>query len=190
MFSIQSAQLDLRQHTEFEIHQIYCGLDNALTHESLSAEYELFDSNTNPRPHARHIYDFERALQAPYMDIMLRGFAVDVEARWRACEDLKGRIAFMQANMERMAEAIWDAPINARSNKNLREFFFGAMKFPEIITFKNGVKKISLDRSALEKLHDNYLYARPFVSHILAIRDLSKQLEVMETEVDADFRFR
>jgi len=182
--------LNLKEHNEFEIHQIYCGMDNLLTNESLAAEYELFDSNTNPRPQAKHIYDFERALQAPYMDIMLRGFAVDVEARWRACEDLKGRIAFMQANMERMAEAIWDAPINARSNKNLREFFFGAMKFPEIITSKKGVKKISLDRSALEKLHDNYLYARPFVSHILAIRDLSKQLEVMETEVDADFRFR
>ena len=190
MLSIQSAQLDLRQHTEFEIHQIYCGLDNALTHESLSAEYELFDSNTNPRPQAKHIYDFERALQAPYMDIMLRGFAVDVEARYRACENLKERIEKLKGNLDRIAEAVWDKPLIPRSNKNLREFFYDAMKFPEIITSKKGIKKISLDRTALEKLHDNYLYARPFVSHILAIRDLSKQLEVMETEVDADFRFR
>jgi DNA polymerase I-like protein with 3'-5' exonuclease and polymerase domains len=190
MSSIQSESLDLRQHTEFEIHQIYCGLDNALTNESLTAEYELFDSNTNPRPHARAIYNFERALQAPYMDIMLRGFAVDVEARWRACEDLKLRIARIDANLQRMGQAIWNRPIIPRSNKNLRELFFETMKFPEIITSKKGVKKVSLDRSALEKLHDNYLYARPFVSHILAIRDLAKQLEVMETEVDEDFRFR
>jgi DNA polymerase I-like protein with 3'-5' exonuclease and polymerase domains len=165
-------------------------MDNALTHESLSAEYELFDSNANPRPQAKHIYDFERALQAPYMDIMLRGFAIDIEARWRACEDLKERIARIDTNLQRMAQAVWDRPLIPRSNKNLREFFFGAMKFPEIITSKKGVKKVSLDRTALEKLHDNYLYSRPFVSHILAIRDLSKQLEVMETEVDSDFRFR
>jgi len=190
MLSVQSSTFDLRQHTEFEIHQIYCGLDNALTHESLSAEYELFDSNTNPRPHARHIYNFERALQAPYMDIMLRGFAVDVEARWRACTLLKEKIDRINTNLQRMSEAAWGQPLIPRSNKNLRDFFFGAMKFPEIITSKKGVKKVSLDRTALEKLYDNYLYARPFVSHILAIRDLSKQLEVMETEVDADFRFR
>src|SRR5262252_3379320 len=190
MLSVQSSTFDLRQHTEFEIHQIYCGLDNALTHESLSAEYELFDSNTNPRPHARHIYNFERALQAPYMDIMLRGFAVDVEARWRACTLLKEKIDRINTNLQRMSEAAWGQPLIPRSNKNLRDFFFGAMKFPEIITSKKGVKKVSLDRTALEKLYDNYLYARPFVSHILAIRDLSKQLEVMETEVDTDFRFR
>src|SRR5215467_7756321 len=190
MSSVQSSNLDLRQHTEFEIHQIYCGMDNALTHESLSAEYELFDSNTNPRPQARHIYNFERALQAPYMDIMLRGFAVDVEARWRAVQDLTTRIARIDANLQRMAEAVWGQKLIPRSNKNLRDFFFGAMKFPEIITSKKGVKKVSLDRTALEKLYDSYLFARPFVSHILAIRDLSKQLEVMETEVDTDFRFR
>src|SRR5215469_3147506 len=190
---IQSAsinQKELQNLTEFDIHQLYCGLDNAVTHESLSAEYELFDSNTNPRPQAKHIYDFERALQAPYMDIMLRGFAVDVEARYRACENLKERIEKLKGNLNRIAEAVWDKPLIPRSNKNLREFFYDAMKFPEIVTSKKGVKKISLDRTALEKLHDNYLYARPFVSHILAIRDLSKQLEVMETEVDADFRFR
>src|SRR6516162_9583817 len=118
MSSINSANLDFRQHTEFEIHQIYCGLDNALTHESLSAEYELFDSNANPRPYSKHIYNFERALQAPYMDIMLRGFAVDVEARWRACEDLKSRIDRMNTNLQQMAQAVWDQPIIPRSNKN------------------------------------------------------------------------
>src|SRR5215471_21780471 len=155
MLSVNSANLDLKQHNEFEIHQLYCGLDNALTHESLSAEYELFDSNTNPRPQAKHIYDFERALQAPYMDIMLRGFAVDVEARWRACEDLKGRIARINGNLQRMANAVWSQSLIPRSNKNLRDFFFGAMKFPEIITSKKGVRKVSLDRTALEKLYDN-----------------------------------
>ncbi len=34
------------------------------------------------------------------------------------------------------------------------------------------------------------IYARPFVNSILAIRDLGKQLEVFETDIDTDGRFR
>lgn len=189
--AIQSAQLDLRQHTEYEIHQIYCGLDNALTHESLQRELELFDSNTNPRPQAKYIYDFERALQAPYMDIMLRGFAVDMEAKELASKDLGIRVDRLRANLNTIASGLWDrGGLNARSNKMLREFFYDTMKLKEIITSKKGVRKVSLDRTALEKLSEQYIYARPFVSHILAIRDLSRQKEVLDTQVDADNRFR
>lgn len=190
MLSVQSASLDISQHTEYEIHQLYCGLDNALTHESLQKEFELFDSNTNPRPQAKHIYDFERALQAPYLDVMLRGFRVDVEAREAACIDLHNRINRLQFNMNKIAMALWDKGLNARSNKMLREFFYDTMKLKEIITSKKGVKKVSLDRHALERLSEQYLYARPFVAHILGIRDLSKQVEVLETQVDPDNRFR
>lgn len=191
MLSVQSETLDVRQHTEYEIHQIYCGLDNALTHESLQREFELFDSNTNPRPQAKYIYDFEKALQAPYLDVMLRGFRVDVEAREAACIDLHARIDRLQRNLNTIASGLWDrSGLNARSNKMLREFFYDTMKLKEIITSKKGVKKVSLDRTALERLAEQYLYARPFVAHILAIRDLSKQVEVLETQVDPDNRFR
>lgn len=190
MLSVQSATLDVRQHSEYEIHQLYCGLDNALTHESLQREFELFESNTNPRPQAKYIYDFERALQAPYLDVMLRGFRVDVEAREAACADLDARINRLQHNLDRIAGALWDRGLNARSNKMLREYFYDTMKLKEIITSKKGVKKVSLDRPALERLAEHYLYARPVVAHILAIRDLSKQLEVLETQVDTDNRFR
>ena len=187
---IHSDKFDIRQHTEHELHQIYCGLDNAVTHECLEKELELFHSNTNPRPQAEHIYAFERALQAPYLEVMLRGFRIDIEARLRACMDLQSRIVRLKSNLDSIATALWDRGLNPRSNKMLRDFFYGAMKFPEIITSKKGIKKISLDRPALEKLHEHYLNARPFVSHILAIRDLSKQLEVLETQVDNDNRFR
>lgn len=190
MSLIHSSHLDLQNRSEFEVHQIYCGFDNLITNEAMKAEYELFDSNENPRPHAKHIYNFERALQAPYLDMMMRGFLIDVEARHIAVEDLTRRINRLHSNLNRLSQAVWDAPLIPRSNKNLREFFYGAMKFPEIITSKKGQKKVSLDRNALEKLSETYLFARPFVSHILAIRDLSKQREVLLTEVDADCRFR
>jgi DNA polymerase I-like protein with 3'-5' exonuclease and polymerase domains len=190
MSSVQSATLDVNQHTEYEVHQLYCGLDNALTHESLQREFELFDSNTNPRPQAKLIYGFERALQAPYLDVMLRGFRVDTEAREAACLNLSRRINRLQSNLNRISEGLWGKGLNARSNKMLREFFYDAMKLKEIITSKKGVKKVSLDRPALERLSEQYLYARPFISHILSIRDLSKQLEVFATQIDPDNRFR
>ena len=190
MSLIHSNKFDIRQHSEFELHQIYCGLDNAVTHECLTKELELFNSNTNPRPYAAHIYNFERALQAPYLEVMMRGFAVDVEGRVRACMALRNRIERLKGNLDHIAEAMWDRGLNPRSNKMLRDFFYGTMRLPEIVTSKKGVKKISLDRPALEKMYENYLNARPFISHILAIRDLSKQLEVLETDIDEDGRFR
>lgn len=190
MTLLNSSTLDPKNLSQFEIRQVYNGLDNCVTHESLSAELDLFKNNKNPRPQAEYIYAFERALQAPYMDVMLRGFAIDIAAREVACADLVDRIGRYRFYLDRMAEAVWDKGLNSRSNKMLREFFYGAMRFKEIITSKKGVRKVSLDRTALEKLYETYLYARPFVSHILSIRDLSRQLEVLSTDVDADNRFR
>ena len=54
-----------------EVHQIYCGLDSALTLEIYEA---LAQHAENP------IYAFERALQAPALDMMLRGWKVDTRA--------------------------------------------------------------------------------------------------------------
>src|SRR6516162_9749441 len=119
---IHSDKFDIRQHSESELHQIYCGLDNAVTHECLEKELELFASNTNPRPQAKHIYAFERALQAPYLEVMLRGFRIDVEARLRACMDLQSRIVRLKSNLDSIATALWDRGLNPRSNKMLRDF--------------------------------------------------------------------
>lgn len=190
MTLLNSSTLDPSKLSQSELHQVYCGLDNCVTHEALTAELQLFGNNANPRPQAEYIYGFERALQAPYMDVMMRGFAVDMAAREVACADLRERINRYRFFLDRMAGAIWDRGLNPRSNKMLREFFYDTMRFKEIITSKKGVRKVSLDRTALEKLNETYLYARPFVSHILEVRDLSRQLEVLSTDVDSDNRFR
>lgn len=190
MTLLNSSMLKADELSQFEVHQLYCGLDNCVTHESLTAELNLFKNNKNPRPQAEYIYGFERALQAPYMDVMMRGFAIDMAAREVACADLRDRVEHYKFRLDQMAGAIWDKGLNPRSNKMLREFFYDAMRFKEIITSKKGVRKVSLDRTALEKIYETYLYARPFVSHILSIRDLSRQLEVLSTDVDSDNRFR
>jgi DNA polymerase I len=162
--------------------QIYNGLDCLITHEVLG---ELNRTRNEPSL----TYKFERALQAPVLEMMLRGFLIDDYERRKGMEMLSLRISHLQKNLDRLAYAVWDKPLNPRSPKQLLDFFYGKMKLPEVYKFDKGVKKLSTDREALEKL-DAYFYARPIISHILAIRDAAKKLSVLETEIDPDGRMR
>jgi DNA polymerase I-like protein with 3'-5' exonuclease and polymerase domains len=63
------------------------------------------------------------------------------------------------------------------------------MRIPEMHISDKGQRRVSVNREVLERL-DSYMYARPFINLILTIRELSKQLEVFETEIDPDGRFR
>jgi DNA polymerase I-like protein with 3'-5' exonuclease and polymerase domains len=135
------------------------------------------------------IYQFERALQGPYLEIMQRGFLVDQLARRAATEVLRTRIGQLNSILNTLSSAIWDKGLNPRSTQQLREFFYSTMRLPEVWIYQKGVRKLSTNREALEKL-DDYMLARPIISCILSIRDCAKQLEVLETEIDPDGRFR
>lgn len=163
--------------------QVYNGLDCCVTLEV----FEEITRSTNSLP---EIYDFERALQGPYLSIMQRGFRVDEIHRRQAALDLRQRIENLQSKLDRIATATWDKGLNPRSPKQLQEFFYGAMRYPEIKIGIKGEWKVSTAREALERLAESYMHARPVINAILAIRDLSKQLQVFETDIDADGRFR
>ena len=164
-----------------ENEQIYNGLDCCITHEVLEAIRGLGEA---PR-----IYNFARALQAPVLAMMTRGFKIDGYERSKGIETLELEIARLTALLDRFADAVWGKPLKANSPKMLQDFFFTHMRIPEIWTSKKGERKLSMDREALEKL-DNYYHARPIVATILAIRDAVKQLSVLRTEVDPDGRMR
>lgn len=166
-----------------EIHQTYCGLDCAVTWEVHAELNRLFN-----QPPA--IYSFERALQGPYLEIMQRGFRVDQFARSEGCRDLTGRIAALQETLNEFAQACWGRPLNPRSPDQLKKFFYSELGLPEVRISQKGERKVSTNREALEKLEESYLHARPIISCILAIRDLGKQLSVLDTEIDSDGRFR
>lgn len=165
--------------------QVYCGLDSALTLEIHGAIRQQYAGKI-----PEGIYAFERALQGPYLEIMLRGFAVDDLARRAAAAELHERANAALDVLNEFAQAVWDKPLNPRSPKQLRDFFYGAMRLPEIWISQKGERKLSTNREVLEKLFDGYPYARPFVNAILEYRDAAKQLEVFETEIDPDGRFR
>lgn len=178
--------------------QIYNCLDCCLTVEILGALQRL--SNQAPL-----IYDFERALQGPILEIMLRGFRVNTYERRRAQESLrailltlggddsqyKPKAAFVGPTgiLQRYAFAIWGKPLNPNSHKQLKEFFYGHLRISEIWTSKKGERKLSMDRESLEKISANWL-AMPIVSAILAIREHQKSLQTLDTEIDPDGRFR
>lgn len=167
----------------FETMQVYCGLDSALTWEIWGTLREQYGSQS------QGIYNFEKALMGPYLEIMQRGFRVDEISRRREAAELRGQDFQLREILEEYARAVWDRPLNPRSPKQLQEFFYGAMRLPEIWISQKGERKLSMNREVLEKL-DQYLYARPFCQLILSIRDLAKQMEILEKEIDPDGRFR
>jgi len=164
-------------------HQVYCGLDTCVTFEVHSELNRLFNQ---PPP----VYSFERALQGPYLEIMQRGFAVDQLGRQVASRELGARIDQLNSILNEYAQAVWGKGLNPRSPAQLKDFFYRALQLPEIWINQKGERKLSTNRETLEKLEERYLYARPFISCILTIRDLSKQREVFETEIDPDGRYR
>lgn len=171
-------QNDINSDTEF----VYNGLDCALTLEI----FEEISSLYNAPP---DIYSFSRALQAPVLEMMCRGFRVDEYERQAAIRDIRQLISTLERQLQILAFAVWDKELNPRSPKQLLEFFYGRMKLPEIWTSQKGVRKLSMNMETLEKL-EVYLHARPIIAHILRIRELSKMLSVLETEIDPDFRMR
>lgn len=162
--------------------QLYNGLDTMITLEGFQALRSL-------RPSPPEVYNFSIALQGPVLDMMSRGLLVDEYERQRMIADLTNRLTHLNTILQQYAHAVWDAPLNARSSKQLQDFFFTRMNLPEVWSFKKGEKKLSMDRDALEKLHI-YHHAKPIINVILAIRDLSKQREVLVTEVEPDGRMR
>jgi len=187
--------LEGRRHPQQE--QVYNGLDCMITLEVHGHLTQLMAKAPEPQ----RTYAFERALQGPALSMMLRGFRVDQTERRTAIDELEARIIKLggrlhsrnrfdpESQLQRIAYAVWDKELNPKSPSQLIEFFYGKMRLPELWTSHKGVRKLSMDREALERL-SLYLYARPIINLVLDIRDLSKQREALITEVDRDGRMR
>ncbi len=159
--------------------QAYCGLDGMVTKEVLRELRLVCGAQGAPA-----IYDFERALQAPYLEMMQRGWAVDEGARRSVAASLRERMIHIEGVFHEFTVAIKDHPVNYNSPKQLQALFYDSMRLPKQIIRQKGQSKVSTNREALEKL-DAYLYARPLVACILKLRELKKQLDVFEMDVRA-----
>jgi DNA polymerase-1 len=159
----------------------YNSLDSAVTLE--------IHSVLSQRNSGQSVYEFERSLQGPALDMMLRGFLIDPVWRARSIADLSKKEDLVQEKLDRLAHAVWAQPLNPRSPQQLKEFFYNALQLPEVWTSKKGVRSLSTDREALEKLSQYYI-AQPIINCVLLARDTRKKLSVLRTGVDPDGRMR
>ena len=199
---VRSEQLNastLAQLSEPEVHQVYCGLDCAITFEVLEEVSALCgitaeEVPSEPSESWPSTYNFERALQAPALDMMLRGFKIDQYERAKGIERTERELTVVRAQLDLLANHVLTGTaagpgLNPNSPKQLKDFFYARMKLPEIWISQKGERKLSLNREVLEKL-ELYFHARPLIALILEARDLAKRLSVLKTEVSSDGRMR
>lgn len=182
------AREDLEALGEPLVHQIYCGLDTCVTLEVFEELSKLLAGESGEPEYPLH-YQFERALQAPALDMMLRGFLIDGYEREVGKERLSAEMTILCGQLNDLAREVWGKELNPSSPKQLKEFFFQRMRLPEIWLSQKGQKKLSTNREALEKL-ELYLHARPFVALITEYRDRKALYNQLNNEIDPDGRFR
>ena len=169
--------LSLEALDDWTASQVYNGLDCCVTREVLEAIEPQLDD------HTRQTYDFERELQGPILEMRLRGVAIDLERRDQVIEEYADMVERLEQQLERIVgEGLDYWGWSWRSPKDLRELFFNILNIPR------GVRG-SVDRHALERIN-SYFVAKPIVSHLLAMRELQKKIDVLRTEIDTDARIR
>jgi len=171
-------------YSPMETYWLYNGLDATITYEV----HEALAKQTSPE--VERVYHFERAMQWPAMDMMLRGFRIDPYWRMENIDATQKDLTNYELRLNALAQIVQGSPLNARSPLQLKKFFTEGLRIPIPVTRIKGEEKESLGRKVLEKIFEQYLYSRPFISHILAIRGASKTLGVLRSGVDSDSRIR
>lgn len=167
---------------------IYNGFDAAVTLEVRDALLPQFDDVS------RKTYEFSRALQAPILEMTLRGLLVDQNRRGKMLSAILSDIERLNDQlMEIVSDGVGfpvDSPNWWRSTAKLKNLMYDVMQLnPVRKRNANGVFAPTVNRDAIEKLSVNF-YAEPICRHILVLRDLDKKRQFLETGIDPDGRFR
>lgn len=159
---------------------IYNGLDCAVTHEVFGVLNSQLDSIS------RATYEFSRQLQAPVLEMGLRGVKVDQRRRREVIAILSDRLDQLEAQLNRLVQEGWGyIGFSYSSPAKVKDLLYDYLKLPPVL--KDG--QPTTDRNALEKL-EAYNIARPILSHIKSCRDLAKTISTLRTEIDTDGRIR
>lgn len=166
------------QLSEMEREWVYNGMDCCLTREIHDVISPQLDEHTGPT------YDFSRSLQAPALEMSLRGIRVDKYRKEQVIDEYFERIEKLEGQLERIVlEGVGMVGFNWRSNKDLQALFFDELGIPE----PRG--KRSVNRNNLEMM-EAYFIARQIVRHMTAIRDLQGKIKFLKTKIDPDGRLR
>jgi DNA polymerase-1 len=164
----------------FAQEQIYNALDCCVTREVLDALLPQLDELTSAT------YDFERELQAPILEMMLRGVRVDMRVRDELLVLYRDQNTQLQEFLdELLRDGLGIEPINPGSWQQKQHLLYEVLGLPHVR--KRG--KLTTDRSALEKL-SQYFQAEPICRSIMSLQDVRKKLGFLKTGIDQDGRCR
>lgn len=182
---INTATLNFDAHDSDEIYWLYNSLDCVVTADVLQSLLGQADDV------ALHTYEFSKALQAPVLEMNLRGLLVNKKRKMQVIADITTKIARLEEQLDSIIQDGIGAPgANWRSPKQLKELLYDIMQLPvQKKRNANGIFAPTTDEAALEKLA-NYFVAEPVCNHILLLRGLGKSLSFLRTSVDADGRMR
>ena len=162
----------------------YCALDCAVTQEIWQKIKLQLDDTTSKT------YQFELDSLKTAMAMTLKGLRVDTDRVKNMRAPLKSKRLKLERMLHLFSNAVTGKDLNHASPKQLQDLFYVHLGIPKIMSYKKGQQKVSTDREALEHLRREYPRAKPFANAILALRDIDKQLSVLETTRDKDNRIR
>lgn len=168
-----------------EAYWIYNSLDCLLTKEIRDVIHPMLDNVSGGT------YSFSRDMQAPILEMGMRGVRVNKPRRLRVMVKFERHIHRLEAQLDDIVRnGIGAGDLNWRSPTQLGILLYDVMGLPEQKK-RNTAGKMArtTDREALEKL-GNYFIAEPVINHLLALRDLGKAVSFLETGIDNDGRIR
>jgi DNA polymerase-1 len=180
-----TALLDETVLTPDEQHWLYNGLDNCITLEVFEELSRTIDDT------ARRTYEFSLALQAPVLEMNMRGVLVNQNRRREVIRDFERKQAQLEYQLMTLLGGVFDLrQFNWASPKQVKDLLYETMRLPvQKKRNANGIFAPSTDREALEALSLYYI-AEPVINHILGLRDLGKSLGFLRTPLDSDGRLR
>jgi DNA polymerase-1 len=168
------------------VYWLYNGYDCGVTYEIRDKLHALLDDTT------RHTYQVALDLQAPYLEMMLRGVRLEHSHIKKVLAENEEKMARLEEILRRYCVEGLGLPttFNWRSPLQLKNFFYGVLGLKEVKKRNaQGIYAAAVDRETLEHLTDYYI-AEPFVNVVLALRDLGKASGFLRTPLDADQRLR
>jgi len=182
---LNTAEINFDDLNEDETHWLYNGLDCCITGEIYNELSSVVDDT------CRETYAFSKALQAPVLEMSLRGLLVNKNRRRKVIGQMRRKLDLLEEQLLILVrEGVGVPDFNWRSPKQTNDLLYGVMGLPVQKKRKpDGSYGPSTDREALEKL-SMYFVAEPIINHLLLLRDLGKSVSFLETPIDADGRFR
>ena len=177
---IRTDQMDPEAFDDWTRDQVYNGLDVCITADVLDALVPQLDNITNAT------YHFSKSLQGPVLEMRLRGCLIDEARKVNVIEELWELMERYEALLNEVVfRGIGMPSFNWRSNKDLRQLFYGELGLPPIT--RGGSP--TCDRAAREKL-EVYPSATALVRLVNTLTELGDKISVLRTEVDPDGRIR